>query len=91
VLSGSTTTTVGAPVRLTLRLTDELGLPAPTFTALAVSLEHDSATGAFDTVFEGNYDGTVTAVTIPAHQTSVTLYYRDTAAKLVNLAATAPV
>jgi hypothetical protein len=90
-LSGSTTALTGRPLMLTLRVVDDTGSPTPTPDAVTVNLASGSATGAFDTVFRGSYDGTVTSVTIPAGERSATvLYYRETSAGLVTLSVTAP-
>ena len=88
VLSGPTTTVAGTPVRYRLTLVDENGVPTPMAQAVTVHLEKDSATGAFDTQRKGAFNGTVTSVTIPAGGVSAQFYYKDTAPKLVTLAAT---
>ncbi|HNU24876.1 MAG TPA: dockerin type I repeat-containing protein [Planctomycetota bacterium] len=88
-LSGPTTTVAGTPVRYRLTLVDENGVPTPMAQAVTVHLEKDSATGAFDTERKGAFNGAVTSVTIPAGSVSAQFYYKDTAPKLVTLAATA--
>jgi hypothetical protein len=86
-MTTSVTTVTKTPVRLTLRLLDGAGIPTPFEFAKTVTLASTSATGRFDTAWEGNYDGTVTSVTLPAGTTSATLYYRDSAVGLATLSA----
>ena len=88
-LSGSAVTVTRTPVKVAVSLADGAGIPTPSSAAVTVALASDSATGVFDTVWNGAYDGSVTSVAIPAGELSATVYYRDTAARLVTLAGTA--
>ncbi|MBN1421284.1 MAG: hypothetical protein JXP34_21095 [Planctomycetes bacterium] len=88
-LSGPGTTVTGTPIRLTIRLLDFAEAMAPDVGDVVVDLSSDSGTGAFDTVWTGDYDGTVTSITIPAGYESATVYYMDTDATVANLTASA--
>jgi hypothetical protein len=90
VLSGSTTTVTGTPVRLTITAPDAAGFPTAGSTPIPFMLTSSSATGAFDTAFEGSFDGTVTSVIAPVGASSLTLYYRDSSPGLVTLTAEVP-
>jgi hypothetical protein len=76
-------------LELTVSLQDEGGVKFPTQTPIVVSLTKTSPTGAFDTAEDGPFNGTVTSVTIPAGQSSATVYYKDSTAGLVTLSASA--
>jgi len=90
VITGPTVTVTRTPLKLEVSLADEAGIPTPSAQEVTITLASDSASGAFDTVWDGNYDGTVTSVTIPAGQAEpLTVYYRDTQAGSVILTASA--
>ena len=86
--AGPTVGITGRPSRLLVRLED-FGAPRPSQTPTTVSLQSDSATGAFDTSFGGSFDGTVNSVTIPAGALTASFYFKETAAKSVTITATA--
>ncbi|HDL77820.1 MAG TPA: hypothetical protein ENG36_03535, partial [Lentisphaerae bacterium] len=81
-------TVTNTPARLKICTVDEVGIPTPTASDVTVNLTTDSGTGAFDTVWNGPYDGSVTSVTIPAGQACAVVYYKETAAKDVGITAT---
>ena len=64
---------------ITLEVMDRQGSPANVGGAAVVKLASTSATGKFDTVSTGAFDGTVTALTIPPGAHAVTFYYKDSA------------
>ena len=88
-LAGSGTTVAGTPIRVTVSLWDDAGVPTPSPDPVTVNLATSSATGAFDTDWSGSFDGSVTSVVIPAGELSVRVYYKDTSAGSVTLSATA--
>jgi hypothetical protein len=57
---------------------------------VTVTLMSSSDAGMFDTAMDGAFDGTVTSVMIPAGETSVDVYYKDSVAGDVTLTATVP-
>lgn len=67
----------------------EGGKAAASATDVTVALTSSSTTGMFDTSATGDFDGTVTSATIPAGETSVDVYYRDTEAGSATLSAMA--
>jgi hypothetical protein len=70
---------------IVLEARDADGNPAPTSSAVAVTLASSSATG----VFSSAKDGTgITEVTIDAGASTATVYYKDSAAGAANLTAT---
>jgi hypothetical protein len=75
------------PMKLTVELLDEAGVPTPAGGPVTVSLATSSMTGAFDTTRAGAFDGSVISATIPAGALSATVYYRDGAAGSVTLLA----
>ena len=87
-LAGATITVTGTPAKLRVSRADASAVPTPGTGELTVDLASDSGTGAFDTAWGGSYDGSVTSVTIPAGESSTTVYYRDSNAALVTLSAT---
>ncbi len=89
-LQGSSVTVTGTPLRLTLRLFDEAGFVIPFPEATTVTLETNPAAGAFDTVWDGAYDGSVASITVPAGETSAVLYYKSELPVEVTISATAP-
>jgi len=90
LLSGPAITVTGTPVELTVGLADDGGVATPPASDVTINLSSDSGTGAFDTAWNGSFDGTLTSVTFPAGELpKATLYYRDTAAGEVTLSATA--
>ncbi|MBN1417884.1 MAG: hypothetical protein JXP34_03860, partial [Planctomycetes bacterium] len=89
-LSASATTVTGTPVKLAIRVMDELGTPIATESPLTVTLASDSGTGAFDTEWRGPYNGSVTSVMIPEGGMAATVYYRDTSDGAVTLSISAP-
>jgi len=89
-LSGAATIGAGTPVELTATLQDGNGAAVAADSDVMVSLSTSSATGAFDTILAGAYDGSVTSVTIAAGSTSATFYYMDPVAGVVTLTVSAP-
>ncbi len=77
--TGPANTVTGSPSKLNVSLVDDLGYLTISDVDVAVDLFTDSADGAFDTLFNGAFDGSVTSVVIPAGQASTTAYYVDTA------------
>jgi hypothetical protein len=65
---------------ITVQTQDGVGGPKNVASNTQISLTSSSGTGRFDTSPTGNFDGTVTSVTIPSGQNSVTFYYLDTSA-----------
>jgi hypothetical protein len=87
-LSGASATVTGTPVRLTVRLLDGAGVETPSPDDVTVDLASDSGTGVFDTVWDGDYDGTVNSLLFAAGETYKTVYYMDTSVVLATLSAT---
>ncbi|HAK97198.1 MAG TPA: hypothetical protein DCM87_19965, partial [Planctomycetes bacterium] len=79
----------GWPVQATVTIQGAGGIPYPAETATVVSLTKSSATGAFDLVKDGAFNGTVTSVTIPAGSASAVFYFKDSTAGLVTVTASA--
>ena len=74
---------------ITIETRDAGGNPAPSASDVIVTLSSSSATGVFDTTAGGAFDGTVTSVTVPAGQTSATVFYRDNLVGTATITATA--
>ena len=80
----------GEPLEVTVDLLEATGSGTVSGADVTVALTTSSTTGRFDTAADGSFDGSVTSVTIPAGATYVDVYYRDTAAGMPMLTATAP-
>ena len=77
---------ISAPITIEIQ---EGGKAAASGSDVAVALTSSSTTGMFDTSATGDFDGTVTSATIPAGETWVNVYYRDTVAGSATLTAMA--
>jgi FtsP/CotA-like multicopper oxidase with cupredoxin domain len=64
---------------ITVQARDTAGSPATAVTAINVRLTSSATTGKFDTSAKGPFNGSITAVTIPAGANSVSFYYKDSA------------
>jgi hypothetical protein len=88
-ISGRKLTVTGKPsMKLTISLLDAAGVLTPSAHAVTVNLTSDSATGLFETRWD--IASTVTSVTIPMNERSLTCYYRDSTPGQVTLSASAP-
>ena len=87
-VSGFGTTVTETAAKLTVSVADDAGVPTPPTTDVTVNLASSAGTGAFDTEWDGAYDGSVTSVTIPAGTLSATVYYKDSSPAVVTLTAT---
>ena len=74
---------------ITVETQDGSGSAAASGSDVVANLSSSTATGVFDTSATGAFDGTVTSVTIPAGQTSASVFYKDTTAGTATLTATA--
>jgi hypothetical protein len=86
-LTGAGATVAHTPVKFTVSLLDGADVLTPSAADVTVDLASDATNGRFDTLWGGDYDGTVTSVKIPAGETSATVYYKDTSAGTVTLSA----
>jgi hypothetical protein len=74
---------------ITLEIRDVNGNPATSVDNVTVALSSSSSTDVFDTDPAGPFNGIVVSVTIPAGQTSATVFYKDSFAGTHTLTATA--
>jgi hypothetical protein len=85
--SAQTTTAGVASNMFTVRALDAFNNPVSVNTTTIVSLTSSSDTGRFDINSSGQFDGTVTAISIPTGGNSINFYYKDTAAGTLTLTA----
>ncbi|HAK93651.1 MAG TPA: hypothetical protein DCM87_01245, partial [Planctomycetes bacterium] len=88
-LVGRTVGGVEEPLKFAAQVQGLTGSPAKATADTTVTLTADSATGKFDVALDGAYDGSVTSVLIPAGSSSAVFYYKDTAAGMRALTASA--
>jgi hypothetical protein len=74
---------------ITVETQDGSGSAAASGSDVVANLSSSTATGVFDTSATGAFDGTITSVTIPAGQTSVSVFYKGTTAGTATLTAVA--
>ena len=88
-LSGAAAAVAGTPVKFRVSLADDSGTATPASQPLTVNLTTSSATGAFDTVWDGPYGGSSISIPIPAGERWASFYYKDARAGTVTLSASA--
>ena len=84
VVSDTPSVFVEQVVQLTIKLLKD-GEPAASAKDETVWLISDSETGLFDTEMDGDFDGTVDHAVIPAGETWINVYYKDTTSGEVEL------
>jgi uncharacterized repeat protein (TIGR02543 family) len=83
------TITAGSPSGvITVQTEDVNGTPANVNVATAINLYTTSGLGTFATTTSGPFNGSLTSVTVPANQDSVSFYYQDNAAGTPTLTVT---
>jgi hypothetical protein len=83
------TITAGSPSgMITVQTEDVNGTPANVNVATGINLYTTSGLGTFATTTSGPFNGTLTSVTVPANQDSVSFYYQDNAAGTPTLTVT---
>jgi len=78
--SGRTITTGAVSSSMAIQTQDTKGNALNVGGNTAISLASTSSAGKFDTSASGAFDGSITSVTIPKGDSSVSFYYKDTAA-----------
>ena len=88
-ISSSGNTIEGDALEITLETQDTDGVAATSASDIVVHVASSAATGVFDIAQDGAFDGTLITVTIPAGETAVSVFYKDTVLGTVTLTATA--
>ncbi len=79
ILGDRTAAFTGEAIPFTVAIQDDIGSPSIATNDVTVSIQTNSATGAFDLAADGAFDGSITELTIPAGSSSVSAFYSNTA------------
>ena len=86
---GPTITGVREPLRFVAQIQNLIGSPMGAPADTTVTLATSSATGRFDVLPDGPFDGTLTTLSIPAGESSAVFFFKDTAAGTYTVSASA--